>query len=117
MTATPPPPMPDAWAAAAASPEFRALVREKTSVVVPMLAIYLGSYLGTTALCGFFPGIAGIRLWGGLNLGYALIGLNYLLSWGLGMLYVRAANRRFDPLAAAARAVAPRAAAPGGRRA
>jgi uncharacterized membrane protein (DUF485 family) len=44
----------------------------------------------------------GTRVVGSLNLGFALIAFNYLLSWGLAIIYGRIAANRFDPLAARA---------------
>ena len=37
-----------------------------------------------------------------VNLGFTLIAFNYLLSWGLAIVYGRIAASKFDPLAAKA---------------
>jgi hypothetical protein len=44
----------------------------------------------------------GMRLVGSLNLGFALIALNYVLSWVLAIVYGRVAAGKFDPLSAKA---------------
>ena len=44
----------------------------------------------------------GTKVVGAVNLGFVLIAFNYLLSWGLAILYGRIAADKFDPLAAKA---------------
>ena len=43
-----------------------------------------------------------MKMIGSVNLGFMLIGLNYLLSWILAIVYGRVAAAKFDPLAARA---------------
>ena len=50
----------------------------------------------------FGKDIMGIKVAGAFNVGFLLIGLNYVLSWVLAIVYVRIANNVFDPLAAKA---------------
>jgi len=59
-------------------------------------------YIGLTALAGFAKDLMGTRVVGSVNLGFALIAFNYLLSWLLAIVYGRIAADRFDPLAAKA---------------
>jgi uncharacterized membrane protein (DUF485 family) len=42
----------------------------------------------------------GMKMIGSVNLGFMLIGLNYLLSWILAIVYGHVAAGKFDPLAA-----------------
>jgi len=76
------------------------LVAAKARFLIPMVAIYMVGYIGLTVLAGFAPRLVALKVAGSLNLGFALIALNYLLSWGLALLYVRIANTRFDPMVA-----------------
>jgi uncharacterized membrane protein (DUF485 family) len=43
-----------------------------------------------------------LKIVGSLNLGFTLIGVNYLMSWVLAVVYERIANNKFDPLASKA---------------
>ena len=85
-----------------ASPSFIALKAARVSLVRILLAVYLAAYLGLSLLCGFGRGLAGAKVLGPLNLGYALIIGNYLLACVLGVIYLHRANNHHDALAAAA---------------
>jgi len=80
----------------------RELIAEKLKYLVPMTAIFMVGYIGLTILAGFAKDLTGLRVIGSVNLGFALIALNYLLSWVLAIVYGRIAAGRFDPLAARA---------------
>ena len=80
----------------------RELIAEKLKYLVPMTTIFMVGYIGLTILAGFAKDLTGLRVIGSVNLGFALIALNYLLSWALAIVYGRIAAGRFDPLAARA---------------
>ena len=84
----------------------RQLIAEKFAVLLPMTVIFMVSYIGLTTLAGFARDLTGMKVVGSVNLGFALIGFNYLLSWALAIVYGRVAARKFDPLAAKAAAEA-----------
>jgi uncharacterized membrane protein (DUF485 family) len=84
----------------AAHASIRHLISEKLKFLVPMTIIFMVGYIGLTVLAGFSKGLLGTKIIGSLNLGFVLIGLNYVLSWVLAMIYARVANTTFDPLAA-----------------
>ena len=96
----------DAVAREAAHALVRQLIGEKLKVLVPMTLVFMVSYIGLTALAGFAKSLVATKVAGSLNLGFVLIGFNYLLSWVLAMIYGRIAASRFDPLAARAAAKA-----------
>lgn len=98
------------WDAAARSREFRELVGRRRSFVVPALGFVFVWYFGFVALAGYAPDFMGERLVGGFTVGYALALSQFVMTWLLGWLYLRQADRVFDPLArrAAERAVRPR---------
>ncbi|MFZ5680250.1 MAG: DUF485 domain-containing protein [Pseudomonadota bacterium] len=83
----------------AAHASIRALIAAKLKYLVPMTIIFVVGYIGLTVLAGFAKDLLGTKIAGGFNLGFALITFNYLLSWGLAIVYVRVANDVFDPLA------------------
>jgi len=86
----------------AAHASVRLLIAEKLRYLVPMTVIFMVSYIGLTILAGFARDLIGIRVVGSVNLGFVLIAINYLLSWGLAIAYGRIAADKFDPLAAKA---------------
>jgi uncharacterized membrane protein (DUF485 family) len=78
------------------------LIAEKLRYLVPMTIIFMVGYIGLTILAGFARDLMGMRVVGSVNLGFALIALNYVLSWVLAIVYGRLAASKFDPLAAKA---------------
>ena len=90
------------WVAAEQSPEFRELVRKRRSFVIPALAFVFVWYFGFIALAGYAPDFMGERLIDGFTVGYALALSQFVMTWFLGWLYLRKADRDFDPLARAA---------------
>ena len=86
----------------AAHVSVRRLIAEKLRYLVPMTVIFMVGYIGLTALAGFARDLMGTRVVGSVNLGFVLIGFNYLLSWALAIVYGRIAADKFDPLAAKA---------------
>jgi len=87
------------WLAAERSPEFQELVRKRRSFVIPALAFVFLWYFGFIALAGYAPDFMGERITGGFTVGYALALSQFLMTWFLGWLYLRRADRDFDPLA------------------
>lgn len=95
------------WEAAERSPEFQELVRRQRRFVLPVTAFFLVWYLGFIVLCGYAPDFMGESIYEGFTVGYALALTQFLMTWVLGWLYLRKADRDFDPLRerAAAKAV------------
>lgn len=87
------------WAAAERSPEFQELKAKRRSFVVPVLAFVFVWYFGFIALAGYAPDFMGERLIDGFTVGYALALSQFLMTWVLGYLYLKRADRVFDPLA------------------
>jgi uncharacterized membrane protein (DUF485 family) len=86
----------------AAHTSVKELIAEKVKYLVPMTIIFMVSYIGLTVFAGFAKDLVGMKIVGSVNLGFMLIGLNYLLSWVLAIIYGRVAAGKFDPLAARA---------------
>jgi uncharacterized membrane protein (DUF485 family) len=95
------------WLAAERSPEFRELVRKKRAFVVPATIFFLAWYFGFIILAGYAPDFMGREfITDGLTVGYALALTQFIMVWVLGALYLRRADRDFDPLAQRAAQVA-----------
>jgi uncharacterized membrane protein (DUF485 family) len=96
------------WVAAESTPEFRELVATKRRFVLPATVFFLAWFFGFILLAGYAPDFMGNEfLVDGLTVGYVLALSQFVMVWGLGWLYLRTADRKFDPLAekAAQRAI------------
>ena len=105
------------WHAIERTPEFQELTRSKRAFVVPATIFFLAWYFGFILLCGYAPDFMGRKfITDGLTVGYFLALTQFLMSWALAAMYVRRANRVWDPLGASVIEVAERGApATGGR--
>ena len=108
------------WEAVERSPEFRELIRRKKAFVIPATAFFMLWYFGFVVLCGYAPDFMGREfITDGLTVGYALALSQFLMTFVLAWMYLRRANRDFDPLAERAReaalGAAPSTAASGAR--
>jgi uncharacterized membrane protein (DUF485 family) len=104
------------WEAVERSPEFRELIRRKKAFVIPATAFFLAWYFGFIILAGYAPDFMGREfITDGLTVGYALALTQFVMTWALGWMYLRKADRVFDPLATRARKAAVGTAADTGR--
>jgi uncharacterized membrane protein (DUF485 family) len=95
------------WRAIEESPEFRELTSRKKAFVVPATIFFMVWYFGFIALCGYAPDFMGREfITDGLTVGYVLALTQFVMSWALAAMYVRRANRVFDPLATRVREMA-----------
>ena len=95
------------WEAVERSPEFRELIKRKKAFVIPATIFFLAWYFGFIILAGYAPDFMGDEfLTDGLTVGYVLALSQFVMTWVLGWLYLRKADRVFDPLAARAREAA-----------
>src|SRR5215213_658449 len=106
------------WEAAERSPEFRELVQKRRSFVIPALAFVFIWYFGFIALAGYAPDFMGESIYEGFTVGYAVALSQFVMTWVLGWLYLRKADRlaklaadKAQSEARAAPAVEPQAAA------
>jgi uncharacterized membrane protein (DUF485 family) len=95
------------WQAVERSPEFRELVKKKNTFVIPATIFFLAWYFGFIILAGYAPDFMGREfITDGLTVGYVLALSQFVMTWWLGWMYLRRADRDFDPLAARAREAA-----------
>jgi uncharacterized membrane protein (DUF485 family) len=87
------------WIAAERSPEFKELIRKRRSFVLPATIFFLGWYFGFIILAGYAEDFMGESIYEGFTVGYLLALTQFIMVWGLGWLYLRRADRDFDPLA------------------
>jgi uncharacterized membrane protein (DUF485 family) len=89
---------PDAWIESIQTPAFKMLIDAKRRSIIPMAVIYVVGYMSLSVLAGFGHGVLGIKLLGPVNIGFALIAGNYVMSWLLAVAYARLSANRHDPL-------------------
>jgi uncharacterized membrane protein (DUF485 family) len=94
------------WMAAERSEEFQQLVRKRRRFVVPATVFFLAWYFGFIVLAGYAPDFMGESVYEGLTVGYVLALTQFIMVWFLGWLYLKKADRDFDPLAERAARVA-----------
>jgi len=85
--------------------------------VVPATIFFLAWYFGFIVLAGYAPDFMGREfITDGLTVGYVLALSQFVMTWVLGWMYLRRADKVFDPLAERAREAVERAPAAGGPR-
>lgn len=94
------------WVAAERSPEFKELIAKKRRFVLPATIFFLAWYFGFILLAGYAPSFMGTSIYEGFTLGYALALSQFVMVWVLSYLYLKRADRDFDPLAEKAAQVA-----------
>jgi uncharacterized membrane protein (DUF485 family) len=99
------PPSSDApidWEAIERSDEFQELVSRKRRFVLPATIFFLAWYTGFILLAGYAEDFMGESITGGFTVGYLLALTQFVMVWVLTWLYLRKADREFDPLEHAA---------------
>jgi uncharacterized membrane protein (DUF485 family) len=87
------------WESIEHSPEFQELVRKRRSFVVPATIFFLAYYMGFILLCGYAQDFMAESVYQGLTVGYCLALTQFVMVFVLGILYLRKADRDYDPLA------------------
>ena len=87
------------WEAAERSPEFAELVKRRKAFVLPATVFFLAWFFGFILLTAYAEDFMGESVYEGLTVGYCLAFTQFLMVWILTALYLRRADRVFDPLA------------------
>jgi uncharacterized membrane protein (DUF485 family) len=87
------------WERAANSPEFKELERRRRSFVLPATIFFVCWYFGFIILAGYAPDFMGESIYEGFTVGYLIALSQFVMVWVLAGLYLRRANRTFEPLA------------------
>lgn len=88
---------------AQASDEFQELRRNFRGFVFPATAFFLIWYFLYVFLAAFAPGFMSTRVVGNINIGLIFGLLQFVTTFAITIMYVRWANRKFDPAADAIR--------------
>jgi len=97
-----------AWEVLAASPEFRRLISAKRNFIIPAVIFFLVYYFALPLGNGLAPSLMNTKVIGNINLAYLFALSEFVMAWILAAVYIRRANRVFDPLADAVRRLAAR---------
>ena len=87
------------WERIEQSEEFRELVKRRRSFVVPATIFFLAYYMGFILLTGYAHEFMGRSVYEGLTVGYCLALTQFIMVFALGIMYLRRADREYDPLA------------------
>jgi uncharacterized membrane protein (DUF485 family) len=87
------------WEGIERSPEFQELVHRRRSFVVPATIFFLAYYMAFILLAGYAEDFMGSSVYEGLTVGYCLALTQFLMVFVLGIMYLRRADRVYDPLA------------------
>jgi uncharacterized membrane protein (DUF485 family) len=90
------------WEGIEASPEFQELVRTRRSFVLPATIFFLAWYMAFVVLAAYAEDFMSERVYQGLTVGYCLALTQFVMVLVLGIMYLRRADRVYDPLAAKA---------------
>jgi uncharacterized membrane protein (DUF485 family) len=87
------------WEAVERSDEFRELIAARRRFVLPATIFFLSWYIGFILLAGYAPDFMGRSVYEGLTVGYCLALTQFVMVFALGLMYLRRAQRTYDPLA------------------
>jgi uncharacterized membrane protein (DUF485 family) len=87
------------WQAVERSSEFRELIAARRRFVLPATIFFLSWYIGFILLAGYAPDFMGESVYQGLTVGYCLALTQFVMVGVLGLMYLRRAERVYDPLA------------------
>ena len=87
------------WEAIERSSEFQELIRRRRSFVLPATIFFLTYYMAFILLAGYAEDFMGSSVYEGLTVGYCLALTQFLMVFVLGIMYLRKADRVYDPLA------------------
>ena len=87
------------WEAVERSPEFQELVSRRRAFVLPATIFFLAYYMAFILLAGYAEDFMASSVYEGLTVGYCLALTQFLMVFTLGILYLRKADREYDPLA------------------
>ena len=87
------------WEGIEGSPEFRELIAKRRSFVVPATIFFLAYYMAFILLAGYAPDFMAESVYEGLTVGYCLALTQFVMVGTLGLMYLKRADRDYDPLA------------------
>ena len=87
------------WEAIEHSPEFQELISRRRKFVLPATIFFLTYYMAFILLAGYAEDFMASSVYEGLTVGYCLALTQFVMVFVLGLIYLRKADREYDPLA------------------
>ena len=87
------------WESIEGSREFQELVHKRRSFVLPATIFFLAYYMAFILLAGYAKDFMASSVYEGLTVGYTLALTQFVMVAVLGVMYLRRADRDYDPLA------------------
>lgn len=88
------------WAAIAADSRFQELHRRKTRFLWGLMAFSVAYYFMLPLGATYFQELFTVKIWGPVNVGLVFALSEFVVAWGIAVVYSRRANREFDAMAA-----------------
>lgn len=88
------------WEAIAASPKFQQLVKRKRRVLTSLMVFSICYYVLLPLGAAYAQDLFSRQVWGPLNVGLLFALSEFIVAWGVAVIYSRIANREFDAMAA-----------------
>lgn len=85
------------WNKIAADPDFKELQRAKRRFIIPATLFFLIYYMALPVLVGFWPAVMKAPVLGKVNAAYLFALSQFIMTWVVCAMYVRAA-RRWDSM-------------------
>jgi uncharacterized membrane protein (DUF485 family) len=86
------------WIQIARQPEFHRLLAAKRKFIVPGVVFFLLFYMALPITVGYWPNLMKTRVVGPINRADVFALAQFVMTWALAWVYLRAANR-FDRMA------------------
>lgn len=87
-----------AWKTNIEGDAFKTLIAAKKQFIIVMSIVFVTFYIGLSILAGFAKPLLAMKVFGPVNLGFVLIGANYIMSWLIAIVYARVSGSRHDPM-------------------
>lgn len=88
------------WPAIDADPRFQELHRRKTRFLWGLMVISMVYYFLLPIMAAYFKSIFDIKVWGPINFGLLFALSEFIVAWGIAIVYAKRANTEFDAMAA-----------------
>ena len=79
------------WESLSKAPEYQSLLRSKTKFIIPASIFFVVYYFSLLVLVGWWPELMKVRVVSVLNLAYLFAVSEFLMAWGIALIYVRKA--------------------------
>ena len=87
------------WKRIEQSAEFQELITRRKRFVLPATIFFLVFYMAFILLAGYAEDFMAERVYEGLTVGYTLALTQFVMVFALGLMYLKRADRDYDPLA------------------